>query len=155
MAAGGLSLHLEHLEREKETTMAKAKKESGSKNGGSNKKAPAKKTAPAIGDPAIFVDTHLAAESAARLLAAGVSTKAASDASVAGPAHQESSMFKQLKGGLSKPAGQAMSNLLDKHGGPAQKKSSVPFGGPQQIGRNQTFGADVNRAGVPRRTGGG
>ncbi len=131
--------------------MAKAKKEAGSKNGGSSKKAATKKTTPA-GDPAIFVDTNLAAESAARLLAARVSTRAPSETA---PTHQESSMFKQLKGGLSKPAGQAMSNLLDKHGGPAHKKSPLPFAGPQQIGRNQTFGADVNRAGVPRRTGGG
>jgi hypothetical protein len=29
------------------------------------------------------------------------------------------------------------------------------MGGRKQIGHNQTFGADVNRAGVPRRTGGG
>ena len=36
-----------------------------------------------------------------------------------------------------------------------QKKSNLPMGGGKQVGRNQTFGADVNRAGVPRRTGGG
>ena len=27
-------------------------------------------------------------------------------------------------------------------------------GGGKQVGRNQTFGADVNRSGIPRRTGG-
>ena len=32
------------------------------------------------------------------------------------------------------------------------KKSNQPLGGPKQVGRNQTFGADVNRSGVPRRT---
>jgi hypothetical protein len=140
------------LRGEKERDMAKAKKESGSKTAGSNpnKKQAAKKAAPA--SDGIFVDTNLAAESAARLLAARVSTKAGCADALAQP---ESSMFKQLKGGLSKPAGQAMSNLLDKHGGPAQKKSPAPFGTGQQVGRNQTFGADVNRAGVPRRTGGG
>jgi hypothetical protein len=134
--------------------MAKAKKDSVSKSGGSTagKKPASKKAAPAADNSGVFVDTDLAAGSAARLLAARVSSKPGSDP---GQARPESSMFKQLKGGLSKPAGQAMSNLLDKHGGPAQKKSSVPYGGAQQVGRNQTFGADVNRAGVPRRTGGG
>ena len=39
---------------------------------------------------------------------------------------------------------------------PGSKKSGTPFGaiGGKQAGRNQTFGADVNRSGVPRRTGG-
>ncbi len=129
--------------------MAKAKKESTPQ--GAAAKKPAPKKPPAASD-GIFVDTSLAAESAARLLAARVSTKpTAPDA----PARQESAMFKQLKGGLTKGAGQTMTNMLEKQGGPSQKKSSTPFGPNQQIGRNQTFGADVNRAGVPRRTGGG
>jgi hypothetical protein len=141
--------------------MAKAKKESVSKSEGSGpgKKAPAKKAAPPAGKESagVFVDTNLAAESAARLLAARVSTSAASARETSGDAQArpESAMFKHMKDGLAKPAGQTMSNLLDKHGGPAQKKSAVPFHGGQQLGRNQTFGADVNRAGVPRRTGGG
>jgi hypothetical protein len=100
----------------------------------------------------VFVDTNLAAASAARMLAARVATKSSS--AVDQP-HTESSMFKQLKGGLSKPAGQTMSNLLDKQGGPSDKKPAIPYGANSQVGRNQTFGADVNRAGVPRRTGGG
>jgi hypothetical protein len=133
--------------------MAKAKKDSASKGtsgGQPGKKPAAKKPATAADTP--FVDTNLAAESAARLLAARVSTKSASADT---QPRTESAMFKQLKSGLSNPAGQTMSNLLDKQGGPSQKKSSTPFGPGQQIGRNQTFGADVNRAGVPRRTGGG
>ena len=128
--------------------MAKAKKDSGSKNDGIKKKATAKKPAPVGG---MFVDTKLAAESAARLLAAGVSARPAADSQP----HTESSLFKQLKSGLANPAGQTMSNLLDKHGDSAHKKSAAPFGKGPQLGRNQTFGADVNRAGVPRRTGGG
>jgi hypothetical protein len=99
----------------------------------------------------MFVDTKLAAESAARLLAAGISAKPTADAQP----RTESSLFKQLKSGLANPAGQTMSNLLDKHGDSAHKKSAAPFGKGPQLGRNQTFGADVNRAGVPRRTGGG
>jgi hypothetical protein len=129
--------------------MAKAKKDSSSKNEGSKKKAAAKKVAAPAGG--IFVDTALAAESAARLLAAHVPIKPAADAQP----HTESSLFKQLKSGLANPAGQTMSNLLDKHGDSAHKRSATPFGKGPQLGRNQTFGADVNRAGVPRRTGGG
>jgi hypothetical protein len=60
-----------------------------------------------------------------------------------------------MKQGLTKPASATMSNLLDKAGGPEQKKSHLPTHASQQVGRNQTFGADVNRSGVPRRTGGG
>jgi len=68
-----------------------------------------------------------------------------------GAARQESASFKQLKEGLNKPAS-SVGNLL---GAPAgQKKSNLPFGGQKQSFRNQTFGADVNRTGVPRRTGG-
>jgi hypothetical protein len=137
--------------------MSKAKKESGSKSASAGhspkqpaKKAAAKKPTPATDTP--FVDTNLAAESAARLLAARVSTKAGSADT---QPRTESAMFKQLKSGLSNPAGQTMANLLDKQGGPNQKKSATPFGPGQQVGRNQTFGADVNRASVPRRTGGG
>jgi len=129
--------------------MAKAKRDSSSKNEGSKKKAAAKKADTPAGG--MFVDTKLAAESAARLLAAGVSTKPAPDAQP----RTESSLFKQLKSGLANPAGQTMSNLLDKHGDSSHKKSAMPFGKGPQMGRNQTFGADVNRAGVPRRTGGG
>jgi hypothetical protein len=71
--------------------MAKAKKDSSSKNEGSKKKAAAKKVAAPAGG--IFVDTALAAESAARLLAAHVPIKPAADAQP----HTESSLFKQLK----------------------------------------------------------
>jgi hypothetical protein len=133
--------------------MAKAKKESTAKSGaaGAAKKGPAK--APPAKGLGSVVDTNLAAQSAARMLAAGISAKPTASDTAAEP-QQESAMFKQLKGGLAKGAGQAMNSLLDKHGGPTQKKTPS-FGFGQQIGRNQTFGADVNRTGVPRRTGGG
>ena len=131
--------------------MAKAKKDSGAKSEGAKKtvKKPAKQAE--ASSSGIFVDTNLAAESAARLLAAGVSTKAPADAQP----RTESSLFKQMKSGLANPAAQSMSNLLDKHGDQTLKKSAAPFAKGPQMGRNQTFGADVNRAGVPRRTGGG
>ena len=129
--------------------MAKAKRETSSKNEGSKKKPVAKKAQPPA--DGMFVDTKLAAESAARLLAAHVPTKPTADAQP----RAESSLFKQMKSGLANPASQTMSNLLDKHGDPAHRKSAMPFGKGPQVGRNQTFGSDVNRAGVPRRTGGG
>jgi hypothetical protein len=148
--------------------MAKAKKDSstgaqaaGARAGGPGKaggkkeqaaKTPDNKPATPATDPAIFVDTNLAASSAARLLAARAAAKPAEKSASAKP---ESAMFKQLKDGLQKPAGQTMSNLLDKHIGTQQKRSAAPQTGPRPVGRNQTFGADVNRTGVPRRTGGG
>jgi hypothetical protein len=66
----------------------------------------------------------------------------------------ETSNFRQLKESLSKPHSQTMGNLLDKISSTGQKRSSLPFGGGKQVGHNQTFGADVNRRNVPRRTGG-
>lgn len=136
--------------------MAKAKKEAVPKKdkpSGQPRKPPEKKaSSPGAASGGVFVDTNLAAQSAARLLAARVSTKSVS---AEAPARPESAMFRHLKDGLAKPASQTISNLLDKHGGPEQKKSSTPFGAGPQVGRNQTFGADVNRSGVPRRTGGG
>jgi len=43
-----------------------------------------------------------------------------------------------------------MENVLDKSGPSGSRRSDQPKG--PQVGHNQTFGADVNRAGVPRRT---
>ncbi len=97
------------------------------------------------------IDTNLAASAAAKALAAGIGTTSATPT---GAASQESAGFKQMKAGLNKPAfGGAAGNLLGNMGN--AKKSNQPFGGNKQVGRNQTFGADVNRSGVPRRTSGG
>lgn len=77
-------------------------------------------------------------------------------ASGAGPAagsKSESSTFKDLKESVNKPHLQGMNNLLNSTGTPVSKRSNTPFG-HKQVGHNQTFGADVNRSGVPRRTGG-
>lgn len=48
----------------------------------------------------------------------------------------------------------ALGNMLDKSTPIGQKKSSQAFGFGKQVGHNQTFGADVNRRSVPRRTAG-
>ena len=124
--------------------MAKAKK---SETGGEKKKAA--KTPPAA---AAFFNASFAAESAAKLVGAKI---VAGSQTPTGAAPKESAAFRQMKQGLTNPASATMSNLLDKAGGPEQKKSHLPTHASQQVGRNQTFGADVNRSGVPRRTGGG
>ena len=70
-----------------------------------------------------------------------------------GQPKKESSTFKHLKESLAKPHSQAVSNLLARSAPPGSKKPFTGFGS-KQVGRNQTFGADVNRSGVPRRTAG-
>jgi hypothetical protein len=120
--------------------------QSAPKKKAASKKAPAKKVAPAAaGTP--MIDTSLAAEAAAKMLAAGFNRPAAIDANA--PKPQESAMFKQLKAGLNKPHATAMSNLLDQSHGPGPAKSHPLL---KQVGHNQTYGADVTRSGVPRRT---
>ena len=92
-------------------------------------------------------DTSMAAETAAKMLVAGANKPATTGDQNAPP--QESAMFKQLKAGLNKPHSTTMSNLLEKSQGPGITKTHSNF---KQVGHNQTFGADVTRSGVPRRT---
>jgi hypothetical protein len=98
-----------------------------------------------------MIDTNLAASSAAKMLTAGIQGRNAAAGAGAGGGKPQSAMFKQMKDGLSKPHLSGMNNLLDKSAPTGSKRPDQPKG-PQQIGHNQTFGADVNRAGVPRRT---
>lgn len=110
------------------------------------KKKPAAKKAAATAPAAMqSVDTSLAAENAARMLVSKFNKPAGAKATPA----PESAMFRQLKEGLNKPHSAAMSNLLDKSQGPQHAKSHPQM---KQVGHNQTYGADVNRTGVPRRT---
>jgi hypothetical protein len=95
--------------------------------------------------PPPLIDTSLAAQAAAKmvanrdLLAQGTGEK------------RQSGSFKQLKDQLLKPATQGPGGILQPK--ESQKKFN-PILGRNQVGHNQTFGADVNRTGVPRRTGG-
>jgi hypothetical protein len=104
-----------------------------------------------------LIDTGLAAQTAAAMVASGLTGGDAPAADA--PANRpESSAFKNLKQGLNKPSAGSLGGILGT--GSGSKKFSPGFGthkqgGPASGGRNQTFGADVNRAGVPRRTGGG
>ena len=141
---------------------ASAEKSSAAGSAATKKKAPAKPTASTAGGSVPLIDTSLAAETAAKFVmnrallgnAAPAPTPEPSDDEAEGGAEKrETSTFKQLKAGLNKPAGQGLGGIL---GTPNQgKKGNFGVGGgTQQVGRNQTFGADVTRSGVPRRTGG-
>jgi hypothetical protein len=127
--------------------MAKKKSESAPKT----KKAASSKSTGTAGSDLPQIDTNLAAVAAANALVAG---RGPSGAGSATPSTQETAGFKQMKAGLNKPTfGGATGNLLNNLTN--SKKSGQGFGGPRQTGRNQTFGADVNRTGVPRRTNSG
>jgi hypothetical protein len=101
---------------------------------------------PATPGAAPVIDTSLAASTAAKLL---VNRNMLNRT---GGEKPESAGFRQMKESLSKPAAPAVPFLPTSNTG---KKSNQPFSGRNQVGHNQTFGADVNRSGVPRRTGGG
>lgn len=98
------------------------------------------------------IDTNLVAQVAA----AAVSNKALLHESQADDPpsgdKKESSTFKHLKESLAKPGSATLNQFLHNTTHPAAKKSNLPFGGGKQVGHNQTFGADVTRSGVPRRT---
>jgi hypothetical protein len=127
-----------------------AKKKASSAPSASKKAS--KPVAPA-GTP--MVDTTLAAQAAASMISNRAALGEAQAPSTGGgaeaqPKAPESSAFKAMKESLNKPSGQFSNSLLGNANN--KKKSNMPFGGGKQVGHNQTFGADVNRAGVPRRT---
>jgi len=127
------------------TAMAKAKKTSVAQV------APVKPAAAPAGVPEF--DTTNAAQAAAAIVA---HQHAGPVANLAAPssAPAESSAFKNLKDALNKPHATALGNMLDKSTPTGQKKPSQGFAFGKQVGHNQTFGADVNRRSVPRRTAG-
>jgi hypothetical protein len=149
--------------------MAKAKKETTQSAGEPAKPkaaAPAKKTgaAPASTVPKAkkavkptasagmpMIDTSVAARAAANMVANR--DLLSSSKPQTGGEKRESGSFKQLKESFLKPTVQGPGGMLSPQS--QQKKSNTGFGGRNQVGHNQTFGADVNRTGVPRRTGGG
>jgi hypothetical protein len=95
------------------------------------------------------IDTSLAANAAAAMVGNKAPLPAGSSSS-APKAKKESAAFKQLKAGLNKPSAGALGGAFGAGG--QSKKSHQNFGGGKQTGHSQTFGADVNRSGVPRRT---
>ena len=138
--------------------MAKAKKTTDTAAEPAAKKKPAARKAPARkpaakkkagteNTAAPMIDTGLAAQSAARMLLARSAGAAASPAAAQGA----SSDFQQLKDSLSRPKA-ALDSLLHTTAPKNTSRANVPFHQQKQVGHNQTFGADVNRTGVPRRT---
>ena len=157
------------MAKEKKSESAKApaaKKSAGAAKAKSEPAAAAKKSAPAAaakksGKPAgagagqaPLIDTGLAAATAAAMVASRLAGGGASGQRSGGT--QESSSFKSLKDSINKPNVGSLGGILGTAAG--QKKSGAGFGpkqsGPAGGSRNQTFGADVNRTGVPRRTSG-
>jgi hypothetical protein len=124
-----------------------AKKE---KSSSTTKKKPATKSASkssSTGAPPI--NTALAASAAAAL----VGNKVPLNSPSTGAPRKESASFKHLKESLNKPASGGLTSFLDSSS--IQKKTNTPFTpGAKQVGQNQTYGADVTRTGVPRRTAG-
>ncbi len=112
------------------------------------------KSKPSEPSAAPLVDTNLAAQAAAKRVVAGLAPMGPAMGGPQSPT-RESASFKHLKDSLSKPAASGLAGMLDKTAGPIQRQPNTPFHGGKQTGRNQVFGADVNRTGVPRRTGGG
>lgn len=107
-------------------------------------KSPAKSSKPAAGGVP-QIDTNLAANAAAALVGRKISLNAPK------APKQESAAFKNLKEGLSKPHLQGLNNVLETTN-QNKKPSNLPAAGQKQVAHNQTFGADVTRSGVPRRT---
>jgi len=109
-------------------------------------KKAAKPVAPRPAAP--LIDTSLAAEAAAKMVA----NRDRTGNFEIGEKREGSSLIKQIKQGLNKSAPQGPGGILSNvRGG---QKRNVRFGGRNQVGHNQTFGPDTSRSGVPRRTGG-
>ena len=138
--------------KKSESAAANEKKETAApkKAAAEKKSAPPAKPAGQAAPAAPMIDTSLAANAAAAMIAGKVGANAGKKPQ---PQQQkkESAGFKQLKAGLNKPAAGALGGAF---GVPGQQKKNVTqqHGGNRQVGHNQTFGADVTRTGVPRRT---
>lgn len=139
--------------------MAKAKKTPAASESAAEpaKKPAAKKPAakkPAASKPQStgtpLIDTGLAAQTAARLIAAKGTGSSASRTE----GKKETSTFKQLRESMNKGHASSVHSALNSSMPPGAKKSGVPFQGGKQVGHNQTFGSDASKNFVPRRTSG-
>lgn len=121
--------------------MAKAKS---TKPTSQKKSTKAAKPAKSAGGAEPMIDTALAAQSAAKML---VNKPASAD--LAAAPKKESAAFKNMKESLNKPHLTGLDNVI---GSVSPQRNNASHFQQRQAGRNQTFGADVNRVGVPRRT---
>jgi len=100
------------------------------------------------------IDTTLAVEAAAAFIS-GRGGRGGHNAAKAAGKKRESLEFQLLKEEINEPGLQSLDNMLEQTDSTATKRSSLPtehFKG--NVGHNQTFGPDLTRSGVPRRTGG-
>ena len=141
-------------EAKSETTTKKkaaapaAKKAEAKSTTASSKAAPKSSKPSTTSSPMMpMVDTNLAAA----MLGAGLGRR---DQNQTAEDKREGSLIRQLKADLNKGHSQTVSNVLDKGAPQGTKKSGGQPFGQKQVGRNQTYGADVTRSGVPRRTSG-
>lgn len=138
--------------------MAKARKSENTAGAAPSASARKKPAAPKPAKPAVppagpLIDTSLAAENAARMLTARAA--GALPAEEGEGDKKETALFKNLKENVAKPHASSVDSLLNSTASSASKKSAQPFiSGGKQVGQNQTFGADVSRRNLPRRTGG-
>ncbi len=119
--------------------------------GAGKKSASSKKSAGSATTSGPTIDTGLAAQAAASAIM-NRSTGASGAPASAGAGSKESASFKAFKQGVNKPQGPGgmLGNAFQQKKGAGNQS----FGGGKQVGHNQTFGADINRTGVPRRTSG-
>lgn len=133
------------------TTKKKAAAPAAKKSAAAEKSSKSGKSSLTAATSIPMVDTDLAAQTAAQMLGAGLGRR---DQGQSGEDKREGSLIRQLKADLNKGHSQTVSSVLDKGAPQGTKKSGgMPFG-QKQVGRNQTYGADVTRSGVPRRTSG-
>lgn len=131
------------------TTAAKpaAARKPAAKKGGRNEP---ERSSP-MGSP--LVDTSLAAESAARMLAGRAKHGGGSQQPQQPQGGKESGLFKQLKQNVNKPALGAGGSTLANTFAPTRGSNLPPIAGGKQIGHHQTQGG-INKINVPRRTAG-
>ncbi len=109
-----------------------------------------KPPAPAVGQ-APLIDTNLAAEAAARMLAAKAKLHVDPNQVSNAEAGKESAAFQQLKQSLNRPPAHTVTSALGSAFG--EHKSNLPTPDRNQVAHNQTTGG-VGRVNVPRRTAG-
>ena len=124
--------------------MAKAKKSESAPKKSGKAAEKGKAATPRATSAAPMVDTNLAAQAAAKMLVAKKSESSASTRKGGG-------LINQLKAQLNRQSSASVSGMLDKSAPTGAKKPHLPFGG-KQVAHHQTYGGDITRSGVPRRT---
>lgn len=136
--------------------MAKKASSTGGKASGKSTKSASKSSDKSASGEQSPIDTNLAAQAAAKMLMAkATGALPAGNAPSSTTPRGNSSAFKQMKDSMGKAHLGGIDNMLANTADPAAKKIAPSSGmRSKQVGHNQTFGADVNRTSIPRRTGG-